>query len=512
MRSDFSFKSLNLWKTSDDVVTLFKKDRLELYIAFLYKTFDIQDRKEVRHEDFLAYLRKFLKDELLNMQANGIEGLTYENAYSAMMEYKLITTKVDLSKEDLPKYDIVTNVYKDVVRFIEERTGNTVIGGVRHIEESINVMMDNAGLISGDKERRLKYLEEEKKKLEKEIKEIHKTGHVRALHKEEIRSCVHNIDRDISMFGTILNRGAMRCKEERDASWASIRNRINSKERVTSGEAAVHQFDTMLQLNSDVTAVALQDATRLLSNPKYKEKMRYIVNTMYANKDAVEVMKEDGIDLKARYKQISRYLRDCSEQINLGFLTLDAFIRSREIQQNRLLYKKADDLLLACKEYGMNHSLRLKTFSYRYRKLLVVSPKRRIVKELKRKVKIVNKKRETVVPDKEVHVFRDLAMADIPKKFRRLLDNHNGVFTLKDYVKEEKTYFGMYEFIAVKNIMTRYMGEPMFKSSEEEGLVYFNVTDFVPNKGSYKEHEVMALNYEFTEEAYNLWKKDEFRI
>ena len=513
MRSDFSFSSLVALRNEDKIFTLLKKDKyFELFIAFIYKTYNIQDRKEIIHEDLLGYLRKFLKDEFLNMQANGIENLTYDNAYRQMIEYNLLTTKVDLSKIDNPKYDIVTNTYKDVVRLIEERTGNVVVGGVRHIEDTVNIMMDNVGLISGDTERRLKYLEEEQKKIKKEIEEIKKTGTVRALTKEELRANIHNIDRNISSFGTILFRGAMRCKDEQDAVWASVQQRIRSEERVTNGEAAVKLFDVMLAFNNSTTASTLKDAMMLLSNSRYKANMNYIVDTVHGNPDAIEIMNEDGIDLKARYKQISRYLRECSEQVNSGFLRLDAFIRSREIQQNRLLYKKADELLLACKEYGMKHSLKKNNFSYTYRKLFVVSPDRRYAKELKQKVKIVNKERDVAPAEKQVAVFRDLSMANIEKKFRELLDEHCGVFTLKEYVEGKGTSFGMYEFIAVKNIMTRYMGQEMFRTSEEEGTRLFRITDFAPDTGSFKTHKVMSLNFSFNEGAYHLWKKDGFKI
>ncbi len=514
MESDFTFKSLISLRNEDPIFTLLKKDSkcLELYIAFLHKTYDFYDRKEIRDEDFMGYLRKFLKDERLAMEANGIEGLAPDNAYRQMLAYKLIAGKVDLSKEGNPSYIVVTGVYKDVVRLIEECTGNVVIGGMRHIEDSINLMLNSVGLISGDKERRLKYLKDEKKKLEAEISEIEKTGHVRALTKDEIRASVHNVDRNIGSFGLILSRGTSRCKDERGMLWDNIKQRIQSDERVTNGEAAVKQFDALLQLDASSNSRALQDAYLLLSNARYKEKMNYIVDTMYRNKDAVDIMREDRIDLRARYKQILGYLMDCTEEINLGFLAVDAFFRSREIHQNRLLYEKSDALLLACKEYGMENSFRYKKFTYKVRKLSVMSPCKRVATPLKQKVKVVNKEHTVSVPESATPVFRDINMVGIPEKFRKLLDRHDGVFSLKDYVKEEGTYFGMYEFIVVKNIMSRYMAKDVTYGCLHCLPEYFKIVDFAPDVGFYKEHEVLSTNFQFNEEGYRLWKKNKFKI
>ena len=513
MRSDFSFKSLIVLWNDDSIFSLLKRDKyVQLYIAFLYKTFDIRDRKEVRNEDFMVYLRKFLKDELLNMQSVGIEGMSPENAYSQMVKYKLIESKAVSTKEGNIKYDVVTNSYKDVVRLIEERTGNTVVGGARRIEDSVNLMLDNVGLISGDIEHRLKYLKEERKKIEKEIAEIEKSGKVRALSKDEIRDNVINIDRNIGEFSNILIKGAMRCKEEQDALNDSFRQRIQAQERVTNGEIASKYFDNLLEMKNSPTAVALKNAVDLMSNTRYKEKMNYIINTMYANKDAVEVMRKEGIDLRKRYKQILRYFQDCSNQIGLTFRSIDMFYRSREVKQNRLLYKKSDELLLACQQYGFKHPTKVKRFLYRVQKLSIICPFKRVARVLKQKTKIVNKERIVSVPDVEQKAFRNIAMANIRGKFESLLDRHKGIFTLKEYVDEEHTYFGMYEFIAVKNIMSRYMGAEMVVRCENSQKESFKITDFAPDSGVYKERMVLASNFEFNEGGYRLWKKDGFRM
>ena len=122
----------------------------------------------------------------------------------------------------------------------------------------------------------------------------------------------------------------------------------------------------------------------------------------------------------------------------------------------------------------------------------------------------------------EVSVYRDINLAEIPQKFRRLLDAHNGHFTLQQYMIEEGTFLGMFEFLAVKHVMTTYMSESSVLDAFSKGRIEFKVLDFAPDKNinerhsgnfvSYIESDVLAYNYEFNEEAYTLWLKNGLKV
>ena len=397
-----------------------------------------------------------------------------------------------------------------MTRFIEERTGQVWVGGKQHIGESMKRMMDNAALISGDKERRLQYLKEEINKLQAEVDEINTTGKVRVLSKEDIRVIVHNIDRDFSSYGTILYRGAMKFKDERDAVTGFIKQRIANNERVTTGEMVSGYSDTINNFFKSGIADTLQDAIRLLNNRRCTEQMDFIVETMCKNKDALEVMQEDNINLITRRKQTARYINDCMGQVNKIVGSIAAFMTANEVKQYRLLYEKANLLLAACHTYGTNHSMRNRRFSFTTVGVSVVSPARKEVREPQKKLPVVNRVKETKPVIVQDTVFRNLADLNLPEKFRKLLDAHNGIFTLSDYMNDEGTVFGMYEFLAVKNIMSRYVNQKDALATGNAKVC--TVTDFVPLDGSYKEERVLSSDFMFNETGYVLWKKNSYKI
>ena len=516
MKTSFDFISLVALRKEDRIFSLMKKDaRLEFFIAFLYEAFESKNRKQILYDDFMVMLRNFIKEETLNLQTNGIENFNYENAYNSMLEYKLITTKIDWAKNASNKYVVTTTLYGDVIHFLEERAGNITIGGVKQIETALSTIGDAVALMVGDVEIRKKHLKEKIAVLQKELNSITKDGKVRNVTKEEKRSYLHVIDREIAGFGEILNRGALRLKNDNDLVWKDIRDRINSNEQVKIGEAAYLQFEAIDKFYNSDTAKGFNNAVNLLANEHYKTKLNSYINYLYKNEEIKEIMVEDGIDIKLRNKQILKYYRNCSEEVNKAFLKLNAFIQSNEIKHNQELSKKATELLAACVDYGKNNLMRNRVFPYYSNTLSVVSPDKRYLQDIKSKQKLINKTVEGVVPEKiEPTVFRDISLADIPNKFKKLLDKYDGEFDLEKYMTDEGTFLGMYEFITVMNIMNRYMPKDIILACIDKGSKLFKVVDFAPldKTKQFTEQNIFATNFIFNKEAYEVWKQDSFKM
>ena len=92
VQKDFTFRSLVALRKEDRIFELFNKrgQTLELFVSFLYKTFDIHDRKQVLVEDFIVFLRRFLKDEDLFIQELGLEDLSPDSLFHQMRDCGLI--------------------------------------------------------------------------------------------------------------------------------------------------------------------------------------------------------------------------------------------------------------------------------------------------------------------------------------------------------------------------------------------------------------------------------------
>ena len=517
MRNDFSLRSLLLLRQEDDFFKLLKKEKtFEVLVAFLYEVFDKRNEKAIKEDLFYTYWKRYLERESGTLIESGLQDISTDNMYRMIWSSKLITRKFEDDKVGGQVVVIVTNVYKDIVRLLEERTGNGVIGGAHYIEDDIRIMLDDAGMVSGDAKRYLKKLKEQRKEIDAKIKEIEKTGKMKSVSDDELRNIIHTTDRRLNSFGALLSRGTVQYKEQHEEIWNEIRDIVNPKEKMTKGEVAYKQLTALDELYHSDTAKAFNDMIQLFLNPEYARYIKQIVDTYYNNKASLRIMRNEGIDLRGRLRQCLEDSRQYSNQITLSFKNLESYLRSTNTERNRLLYSKSDDLLAACKLYGNEHSLKRHVFTYKNWMPKLVTPAKLVLGDLRERKNLIRK-----VPEQDIQVntkeprimYRDIGMAGIQEKFRRLLDRHNGVFTLKDYVDEENTYFGMYEFLTVKKIISRYMDEKDIMQWQEEGNKYFVLKDYVSMQDDVvKEEGVFALNFMFNEKGYEEWKKDNFAI
>lgn len=512
MRNNFSLRSLLMLRQEDELFGLLKREKsLEVFVAFLYEVYDKKNRSHLVEATFLTYLRNYLDKESGLLIEIGMGDLNADEAFRRMNSFNLVTTKLENETGEGTVWIVTTNLYKDLVRLLEERSGNGIIGGRHHIGDDIEALLNDASIISGDSKRYLRVLEARYKEIGDKISEIKKTGKMQELSKDEIRAFVHTADRRLNGFGAILSRGTEQFKEESSERWKSIRAKISTEEKLSGGAVISMHSRSIIDLKNSDTAKAFNDAVFLFVNADYGAKLDQVITSFYKNKDAVAIMHEDGINLRARLAQTKNDIYEYQNQISLTFRNMYAYQRSSNIERNRQLYKKSVELLTACALYGKEHSLKRNIFPFQFWKPVIVSPMKAVLQMPKPKLALIQKP-ISLLPVKEEEPkldYRDISVVNIPQKFRRMLDAHNGKFTLKEYVEEEHTSFGMFEFLVVKKIMAKYCTVGWDMQRE-----YFKITDYAPLHMDvpYTEEQVLALNFTFDEKGYELWKKDKFKI
>ena len=527
MKNGFDFRSLLRIRQEDKLFSLLRKDKyFEFFIAFLYEAYDDNENKELEQDVFMTLFNQFCfkcSDILLE---EGIEFPTAENALRLMMSdgYGLVTRRIlwDKQGEESGYRLVLTEVYADVIRLLEDRGQYTSIGSNLEIRDTITAVRDAADRISGDVEKQKEALRIKIASLEKELQELETTGKAKPVSSQEVREQVYYIKRCVNNITTTLSRGTSYFKDECSSYWNGIAKdlSVTSDKKQTGGSVALQVLSGLNAFLKSNAVRSYENALELLVNPEEQQALNDSFECISKNAEVRKVMREDDIDIKKILRRVARDSADCYHIIHKEFARLNAYMRSGEVERNRLLYKKAEEILLFWKENGDKVPIRRYLFKIPGTRPTVMSPARVSWRMPKAKLKLIQESTVSSLTKKPVQSedmftgYRDIRVAGIPEKFRRLLDTHNGRFSALDYVKEEGTSFGMYEFLMVRFIMVRYMGQDMVISCLQKPKEVFKVIDLVPKDSTVgiKEIMVSAHNYEFDEEAYAKWKKDKFSL
>lgn len=527
MKNGFYFRTLLRLREEDKFFRLLKKDKLfEFFIAFLHEVYDEKENKELPEEVFLGLLERFIRKESGVLAENGIEDLKVDNALNLMMSDgygPLVTRHIFWEASNKGKeasYTLVTtDTYVDAVRLIEERGQFSTIGTNLEIKDTIETVRNIADVISGDVEKQKENLRAKINSLQKELDELEKTGVAKPLSTEEVRQQVFYLRKRVGNITTLLSRGTASFKDECGSYWDNIAKGIEEDDSLSGGAVATKVLNGLNEFLHSEVVKSYEGALELLISQEEQYMLNDCFKRIEKNPEVRKILWEEDINTDVILRKVIRDSKACYQIIHKELSRLNAYMRSGDVERNRLLYKKADEVLLWWKENGKKLPIRYNLFEIPKRVVNIVSPARVKLEYKKPKPKLINTNKITEVMDKKTTSglatsYRDIRVADISNKFRRLLDKHNGCFTLVDYVKEEGTSLGLYEFLVVRFIMTRYMGTEMVQNSMKALPDTFSVTDYAPKREGldFNESEISAHSFYFNEEAYERWMKNSFRI
>lgn len=514
----FTLRSLLLLRQEDSFFSLLKKDKLlDVYLSFLYEAYDEKENRLLSQDVFIGMLGRFLAREADVLAEAGLSDITAEHAFYAMLPdgYGLIERIWDTSDKEYSFMVATTEVYADIVRLIEERAKYTTSGSSLEIQDTIDAVKRVADAISGDVEKQKEALREKIASLRQELDTLEKTGKAKPLSPEEIRQQVSYVRKRIGNITTFLSRGTASFKEERDAYWDEMSKQATGAERVTAGSVAVKVLTGLDDFRKSDVVRSYESALELLVNPEEQRLLTDSFSRIMKNPDARKALRDEDTNMTALLRKVARDSRACYEIMRDQITKLNSYFRSGEAEKNRLLFRKADEILLLVREHSGKIPVRRYLFTFRDWKMSAVSYRKLYPQLPKEKPKLVAQPVAQALRDVSTATpanWRDIRSVGIPEKFRRLLDAHGGTFTLQDYVTGEGTDFGLYEFLTVRFIMVRYMGLPMVAKAMAKPVERFTVTDLAPKDAGYKETEVMAHSYWFDERGYQAWEKDSFRI
>ena len=527
MKNGFDFRSLVRIRQEDKLFSLLRRDKyLELFIAFLYDAFDKNENKELQEEVFIGLFNSFCSNHAEMFLEEGLEPPSAENALRLMMSdsYGLVTRRIvwDSKGEEADYCLVLTELYVDAVRLLEDRGQYTSIGSHLEMRDTITAVCDAADRISGDVEKQKETLRTKIASLQKELEELEVTGKPKPVSTEEVREQVYYIKRCVNNITATLSRGTSYFKEECSSYWNGITKDLStsSEKKETGGTVALQVLSGLNSFLKSNAVRSYESALELLVNPEEQQTLNDSFERISNNPEVRKVMWEDDIDIKKVLRRIARDSADCYHIIHKELARLNAYMRSGEVERNRLLYRKADEILLFWKENGNKVPIRRYLFQIPGTRPRIISPARFAWKMPKAKLKLIQDNtalsliRKPIRDKNSFAGYRDIRLAGIPEKFRRLLDKHNGRFSLSNYVQEEGTSFGIFEFLSVRFIMVRYMGKDMVQSCLQKPKQNFKVVDLVPRDGTSKVKEIVisAHEYNFDEEAYAKWKKDKFKM
>ena len=526
MKSVFDFHSLVQLRQEDKLFSLLNKGKLfELFIAFLYEVYDKKENKELQQSVFISLFTNFCSRNADVFLAEGIEVPSADNALRLMMSdgYGLIARRIlwDGNEEEADYWLIPTETYVDAVHLLEERGQYSSIGSNLEIRDTILAVRNAADVISGDVEKQKESLRKKIADMQKELAVLEKTGETKPLSVEEVREQVYYIRRCVKNITTTLSRGTSYFKDECSSYWEGMAKSLSNTDNVekdTNGSVALKVLQGLSDFLKSNAVKSYEGALELLISPTEQQDMADSFDTIVKNPEVRKIMREDDIDMRKILRKVVRDSSECYDIIHKEISRLNAYMRSGEVERNRLLYKKADEILLFWKENKNKVPIRRYLFTVPGVVPRVMSPARLAEKMPKAKLALIHQPIGSSLTvekkEKSVSSYRDIRVVDIPGKFRRLLDKHKGRFTLLDYVKEEGTSFGVYEFLVIRFIMVRYMGKDMVLKNLSLPKESFTITDFAPKDKNldFKEVILSAHGFEFDEEAYNKWKKDKFKI
>lgn len=517
--SNFKLRSLLQLRQEDNLFRLLKKDKLlDLCIAFLHEAYDEKENRYLSQDVFTGMLGRFLVREASVLTDAGLAEAMPENVFQTMLPdgYGLVERVWDTSGKEYSFMVATTDLYADIVRLIEERMSYTASGSSLEIRDTIDAVKSVADAISGDVGKQKEALRQKIQSLQKELDALERTGQAKPLTPQEIRQQVSYARKRISNITAFLSRGTASFKEERDAYWAGMSKQAASGGQATTGSVAVKVLSGLDEFRKSDVVRSYESALELLVNPEEQRALTESFERILKNPEARKTLRDEDVNMNAVLRKVARDSKACYEIMRDQIIRLNAYFRSGEAEKNRLLYKKADEILLCVREHSDKIPVRRYLFDFTGWKLNAVSCKKLFPQMPKEKPKLVASPLAMSVTGAGAAGspagWRDIRSAGIPEKFRRLLDNYSGQFTLKEYVEEEGTSFGLYEFLTVRFIMVRYMGLDMVKKAMSEPPARFIVSDLAPRDSGYKETEVVAHCYWFDERSYQEWEKDGFRI